>query len=437
MRCPQTQQDQGVVWGTLAALLVIFGLACLIFLEVSNNTGAAGGLLNQTQNETQPCESNQCTLASFDGDTCIRRYRDYQMCDDRDVCTKDDVCFQGKCRGKPYCSSGDACDVVSCRPGDHHWGNQICFVAERLLSCKPGCTRDGECGLGYVCISGVCKQHANTDDLLHVEGMTMGGCGGGEWRLIMDLNYVSMAYTMGTSLRSRRISSSKTIIAQWPFDWIHSIRNLRHYSGNGTYHSVFTIWGQCQALTPENCDTVFASRKYRFALDVKDCAHETLNCEREYPGQSFEVLSTYINCPFALHAEAPPAGSLSIQLNWPRAEVEASGWEPTYWEVTLCVVDPLHRFAPCARNAPNITCPRRGCDWDADDPTIRPDGRSTRVEIFKDGEITPQGTLLGVQVQGTSLSFNLYTFEGLDEIVVDALLLFGGVEEKHIQSIST
>ena len=269
MKCPQTQRDQGVVWGIMSLLIVLFGLATLIFLTSTNNTGAAGGEINQTLgNETQPCVSNQCTLASIVGDTCVRQYRDYQMCDDEDVCTKDDVCFKGVCKGRPFCTSGDACDILTCRPSVHHWGNQLCFVSERLLECKPGCTHDGECGLGYTCISGVCKQHANTDDLVHVKGMTMSNCGGGEWRLVMDLDYVSVKYVMGTSERSRRISSQISILAQWPHDFIHSIRNLRYYEGtNGsTFHSAFTIWGQCQTVDETNCDTVFASRKYRYVF---------------------------------------------------------------------------------------------------------------------------------------------------------------------------
>ena len=218
-----------------------------------------------------------------------------------------------------------------------------------------------------------------------------------------------------------------------------------------TMHSAFSLWTHCQTVTPDNCDTVFANRKYRyvynffslsciyispphrFALDVTDCHHGSGGaCETEYTGQSFEIFSHYIHCPFGVFAEAPPTPPLNITTVWPRAYVKAFGWEPKFKSVSLCVIDPLHRLAPCARNE-NITCPRRGCTWGEDDPTLRPDGTPTRQEIWNDG-LTPAGINLGVEVYGNLLSFLLFNFQPLDQIVVDALLLFGDREETQIQT---
>jgi hypothetical protein len=393
-------------------------------------------------NHTDPCVSNQCMIASFDGETCHRHHKDFVPCDDQDVCTKDDTCFRGECRGRPFCAGHDPCQILKCRPEKNHFGPQLCTVAETLLECRGGCIHDGMCGIGYHCISGTCKQHANMieDDNLVIRGLTQKDCGGGRWRLVIDLTYISLVYRYGTSDRSRRLTSTKGILAQWPHEFIHSIRHLQWVEHNQTMHSGFTIWTQCAELNKDNCDTHYANRKYRFALDITECAHGTNQCEQEFTGQSFEIVSNYVNCgPFALGAVSPTVPSLHISPgNDTHITVQAYGWEPKFELVYLCVVDKLERMAPCARNDNLTVCPRRGCDWAGDSPIMRPGNIPTKVLIWNasdpQGQPTPQGQYVGAEISNGILRFATWTFQPLDEIVVDAVVRRGDIGTREISS---
>ena len=256
----------------------------------------------------------------------------------------------------------------------------------------------------------------------------------------MDLTYVSVVYRYGTSDRSRRIKSADGILAQWPHNFIDSIRHLTYVEQNETQHSRFSIWTDCHPLNEENCDTFYANRKYRFALDIQECAHGTNQCEKEFTGQSFEILSNYVNCgPFPIGAVSPLVPTLNVSQVEEYVIVQAYGWEPKFELVYICVVDRLERLAPCARNE-NITCPRRGCDWTGE-PILRPGEIPTKRLIWNSsdpqGMPTSDGTYVGAEVLNGILRFTIYTFQPLDEIVIDALVKRGDIVSREISSTST
>ena len=55
------------------------------------------------------------------------------MCDDRDICTKDDGCFRGKCRGTPYCY-----DISSMKVSLYLHNNTFAYIENKdpVYSCN-------------------------------------------------------------------------------------------------------------------------------------------------------------------------------------------------------------------------------------------------------------------------------------------------------------
>jgi len=99
------------------------------------------------------CVQNQCLLVPVTNGTA---------CDDSNVCTEADQCFQGECQGAPKeCSDGNLCTDDSCDPASGQ-----CVFAPNTKPCDDGnpCTSPDTCGNG-VCVGGasICNCTTNLE----------------------------------------------------------------------------------------------------------------------------------------------------------------------------------------------------------------------------------------------------------------------------------
>ncbi|MDC3224033.1 hypothetical protein OAU26_03780 [Mariniblastus sp.] len=409
---------KNMVFFIIFAFLVVAGLVS-VGVVVNELT-----VVKNTTNLTALCQPTTCVGAFLDAnDKCQRSYLDEVLCDDNNPCTKDDRCTGGLCNGRPLCETSNPCNIVECREFE---SSTQCVVAGTLLSCREGCFDDMECAQNFICVAGVCKEYTTpVGDSLSVIAMTQQYCGtGSDYRLAISLDYTSVAYTYGTSLRSRKLASTE-LVAEYPANFIESIHNLRYEFSENLAHSQFDLWTPCTVLTEANCDTEYLNRRYRFALPLQDCAHASSPplCQT-YPAQSFQIQTNYINClPFNYLQVAAPVDQLNATLQGDTAVVMALDESSTFEKVTLCVVDPLARLANCARNDNNTACARRGCLWQSNNPTLNPiTGTPTAQTVWENNQPTFIGQFVQAQVEGNKFTFLVESFNPGDEIIIDAVM---------------
>ena len=220
------------------------------------------------------CSIGACDVVTGD---CVRFARNEgSECDDGKKCTVHDTCSNGICVGEEnLCFDNNPCTINTCSE------SAGCMVQYETESgqCIPGCTKDSECPLSYVCYDGTCIKTPNAKaQHIAMIGYEIEECANSTYsRLIQHFVLDTLRVTMNGETRYRIIKNKNDILtndAFAPLGFGDDIINLAYnHFGNGIARTTFSIATQCQTFTPENCAFLFANREYRFFAYTHDCTN--------------------------------------------------------------------------------------------------------------------------------------------------------------------
>jgi len=123
------------------------------------SAGDCAGLSDQ-------CNKGECT----DGKCVATPIHDFDKCDDGDLCTGNDQCGQGSCKGAPKsCGTASACNIATCNPATGACEEE---PGDNGAQCDDGdpCTYFGSCQ------NGVCNKGQKVDCSLFSTQCTKGIC---------------------------------------------------------------------------------------------------------------------------------------------------------------------------------------------------------------------------------------------------------------------
>lgn len=172
--------------------------------------GTGGGTVPDTCTEANDCSAlnGPCSQGDCQEGKCVATPKNnFQPCDDKNLCTDNDQCSQGECKGVPKsCGQAAQCKIEACNPAtgtcEEMAGNNgaACDDGDPCTSfgtcsggtCQKGPTidcsfLDGDCTIGYCDPVGGCKTKPNADGFACDDGLfctineicNNGMCGGG------------------------------------------------------------------------------------------------------------------------------------------------------------------------------------------------------------------------------------------------------------------
>lgn len=118
-------------------------------------TGGTGGSVPETCTDANECSAlnGPCTQGACEESKCVAKpINDFQGCDDGNLCTSNDQCGQGQCKGVPKsCGQAGPCQINTCNP------------ATGLCEEMPGddgaqCDDEDPCTYFGTCQNGTCKK---------------------------------------------------------------------------------------------------------------------------------------------------------------------------------------------------------------------------------------------------------------------------------------
>lgn len=218
------------------------------------------------------CSIGACDVVTGD---CVRFARNEgHECDDGKQCTTHDKCTNGICAGQEnLCFDNNPCTINTCSE------QSGCIVQYETESgqCIPGCTKDEECPLSYICYDGTCIKTPNAKaQHIAMIGYEIEECTNSTYsKLIQHFVLDTTRVVMNGETRYRIIKDPSDILtnpAFAPLGFGDQIINLAYnHFGNGIARTTFSIATECQTFTSENCKFQFANREYRFFAYTHDC----------------------------------------------------------------------------------------------------------------------------------------------------------------------
>ncbi len=282
---------------------------------------------------TMNCNLNQCTDGQCYKDRgCVyTRKIDSTPCDDNNLCTVGDSCYNG------FCTSGiltdcshlnDGCMVGICDTTDGQCTqvpkpdgstcsydtnacelnpvcqNGVCEAEEKTCfdnnpctidacvdgigctsiynfttgTCGTGCYNDADCPTDYICHDGTCLnmpagQNVDVRFLdYEIENCTKNGVNGHRLLLSFAMTANKNVILLDTYYNVIKEEVDITTPTVQPLGFIDEVLNLDTTLLNtDTSRSAFMVTTACQAVTGSNCDTIFAQRNYNLNLKLTQC----------------------------------------------------------------------------------------------------------------------------------------------------------------------
>lgn len=353
--------------------------------------------------------STTCTQGICDEGECVTVPRNEGLeCDDQTVCTEQDKCVSGICVGIPLnCYDNNPCTIDECVEPIG------CMKQDQVIegTCIPGCVQDADCPVQFICHDGTCLKieyneilfirfinyeiqncEAIDDNTIEFSSTTQKSIG---HRLLTSFVMDAQKHQVGTDIMYRVAASKADIFAsRQPLGFIDEVIELNVIELNeDTSRSAFTLSTACQTVTAENCQTIFADRRYEFDIEVKDCenidvfpptgcidpqshvsAHISLSLndctefENEITyikiyGQSYIYYNGLIleglNKDHSIQLGDSKL-TVGIKTDW----VNNNRFKSILTNVRACIADPLHRLKGCVDNTNTTECYNMGCyNW--------------------------------------------------------------------------
>lgn len=227
----------------------------------------ASGTQKSCSHYDSACSLGVCDTLTGDCISVPRNERD--ACDDQLICTKQDQCIEGVCRGEiDKCWDNNPCTVNKCVEGI---GCMLKYE-DYNMTCSTTCC-GGDCPDGYLCADGTCVQMGTTNAQIRFIDYEIEICAAGGHRLVMDYVLDSDPYTIGNDTRYIIPKTLSDIGAQTGqnLGFMDEKRNLQNAIIGEFVRSAFILTTACQIVTQENCDSIFAMRTYAFYVELHHC----------------------------------------------------------------------------------------------------------------------------------------------------------------------
>tara|TARA_E500000178_G_scaffold355765_1_gene429683 strand:- start:881 stop:3172 length:2292 start_codon:yes stop_codon:yes gene_type:complete len=354
--------------------------------------------------------NTECSQGTCEEGECVTIPRnERQQCDDQSVCTENDQCLSGICVGIPLtCYDNNPCTIDQCVE------NVGCMKQEQTIegTCIPGCLQDSDCPVEFICHDGTCLK-IEYNGLLFIrfinyeiqdcEAIVDNSIGFGQQttqktighRLITSFIMDAQKHLVATDNMFRVAAAKEDIYAnRQPLGFIDEVIELNIIQLNEeTARSAFTLTTACQSVTAENCNSIFADRRYEFDLKVKDCeninvfppsgcidpnshvsAHISLSIndcsefENEITyvkvyGESFiyynDIIIKGLNKDHSIQVSSNKL-IVGIITDWKNHNRHRS----ILTNVRACIANPVHRLSTCVDKTNTTECYNIGCyNW--------------------------------------------------------------------------
>lgn len=357
------------------------------------------------------CSIGACDVVSG---SCISIDRNEGLeCDDGLSCTIHDTCSNGVCVGEDnLCFDNNPCTINIC---SEELGCLITHTVDNE-QCIPGCTKDEECPLSYICYDGTCIKTPNpTTQHIAMIGYEIEECTNATYsRLIQHFVLDTKEIIFNGETRYRIVKDTSEIVindAFAPLGFGDDIINLAsNHFGNGIARTTFSIATECQVFTPENCKFIFANREYRFFAYTHDCLDIngmasgcikmnhmldtsislSLSTCTQFPGQ-VDVIHPYGRAAVIYHGityrephnditqtDNTSFGIVGLETN------TAYNVLPVIRSMRVCQGDVNHHLGGCVDGTNRTECFNIGCyGWDPEDSPL-----SFKVDIIQDSIVT-------------------------------------------------
>ena len=353
--------------------------------------------------------STTCKQGICEEGECVTVPRNEELeCDDETVCTEQDKCVSGICVGTPLnCYDNNPCTIDECVEPIG------CMKQDQVIegTCIPGCLQDSDCPVQFMCHDGTCLKIDYNEilfirfinyEIQNCEAIQDNSIGFSDTkqktighRLITSFVMDAQKHQVGTDTMYRVASSKGDLVAnRQPLGFIDDVIDLNIIQLNeDTSRSAFTLATACQQVSVENCNSIFADRRYEFDVEVKDCenidvfpptgcldpqshisAHVSLSLndctefENEILyvkiyGQSFihynGLILEGLNKDHSIQLSDSKL-TVGIKTDW----VNNDRFKSILTNVRACVADPLHRLSGCVDKTNTTECYNMGCyNW--------------------------------------------------------------------------
>ena len=338
--------------------------------------------------------SSICLQGTCEEGECITVPRNEgSPCEDTNVCTKDTTCSNGLCTGSPLsCYDNNPCTIDKCIDGIG------CMEQQQSIegSCIPGCLSDSGCPVNFICHDGTCL-NVNYEGILFIRFINyeiqncqvLEGIG---HRLLMSFIMDAEKHTVGID-EMYRVASSKTDISasRQPLGFVDEVVDINIIQINDVARSAFTLATECQHITVDNCQSIFANQRFEFSVNVKDC--KDIN---KFPAEGCLDPQSHVSAHIALSLSDCTVfptdvqnikmyGSASVYYEGVRFEgvekhqirlsndktiklgldTQLKQFDTSrsiFTNIRACIADPQHRLSRCVSNSTG--CFNKGCfNW--------------------------------------------------------------------------
>ncbi len=334
-------------------------------------------------------------------------------CDDGNVCTRDTTCSNGLCRGFPVsCYDNNPCTIDKCIDGVG------CMEQQQSIegSCIPGCLSDSGCPVNFICHDGTCL-NVNYEGILFIRFINyeiqncevLEGIG---HRLLMSFIMDAEKHTVGID-DMYRVASSRTDISasKQPLGFVDEVVDINIIQIDNIARSAFTLATACQQITVDNCQSIFADRRFEFSINVKDCkdinSFPAEGCLDPQSHVAAHILLSVSDCTvfpteiqnikmygsaavFYENTKFEALGKHQIRLTNDKKLLFALNTQNKQFEnvrsiltnVRACIPDDNHRLANCVDNT--TACFNYGCyNWAVFDSPLQ-----MKYDLMENGYVT-------------------------------------------------
>lgn len=237
----------------------------------------ASGIQKDCSHYDSACSRGVCDTNT--GDCVSVPINERKPCDDGLICTIQDQCLAGKCRGEEdMCYDNNPCTINKCVEGIG------CMLKHEDFNktCSSTCHCDDVCPDEYLCADGTCVKMDYAGSQIRFLDYEIEICPSGGHRLVMDFALDSYSVHVGNEIRHLIPRTLDDIQAP-------SGQNLGFFAEKKNLQSLtitpdlsrtgFTLATACQNVTIDNCDTIFSMRRYQLNVRLHHCLSTSPNEE--------------------------------------------------------------------------------------------------------------------------------------------------------------
>lgn len=370
----------------------------------------ASGIQKDCSHYDSTCSRGVCDTNT--GDCVSVPIHEQVACNDGLICTIQDRCINGKCKGDvDKCYDNNPCTVNKCVEGI---GCMLRYE-DFNKTCSTTCDCDDMCPYGFVCADGTCVEMSYTGAQIRFIDYEIEECSMGGHRLVLGFVLDSAPLSIGDDIRYIIPKSLDDITAAsgQSLGFISEKRSLQSMVlGPDIVRSAFSLTTQCQIVTEENCETIFSMRSYKFNVKLHHCLSTSPlepNCLDNNIVVSASVFFSVSDCTqFTQYQHIPIYGKAVLYAKGNKytgmsedgiikgTQLITVGFEtPVYnnkdifamtRQFRVCKSDVNHYLKDCV-NGKDTNCLVTGCyNWDPNDSPIL-----EYHDIVTDGLVSPLG----------------------------------------------